>query len=155
LRVCINWTRFESFFLYCYANYNGLCIFSEQEYEYILLKLMKKKRCPNVYVSAPDSNTLYVYVLFITVFTVFRLLTDFVCLYDYEFWLSLCNIVRSSVILCLPLFMLFKKNYATYSISKTILKNFYHSNQTYKYNATDKVWENLLIELAFKHCICK
>jgi hypothetical protein len=27
----------------------------------------------------------------ITVFTVFRLLTDFVCLYNYEFWLSLCN----------------------------------------------------------------
>jgi hypothetical protein len=37
------------------------------------------------------------------VFTVFRLLTDFVCLYTYEFWLSLCYIVRSSVIL-LPLF---------------------------------------------------
>jgi hypothetical protein len=41
----------------------------------------------------------------ITVFTVFRLLTDFVCLYNYEFWLSLCKIVRSSVILVLPLFM--------------------------------------------------
>jgi hypothetical protein len=38
-------------------------------------------------------------------FTVFRLLTDFVCLYNYEFWLSLCKIVRSSVILLLPLFM--------------------------------------------------
>jgi hypothetical protein len=42
----------------------------------------------------------------ITVFTVFRLLTDFVCLYTYEFWLSLWKIVRSSVILLLPLFML-------------------------------------------------
>jgi hypothetical protein len=40
----------------------------------------------------------------ITVFTVFRLLTDFVCLYNYEFWLSLCKIVRSSVILLIPLF---------------------------------------------------
>ena len=40
----------------------------------------------------------------ITVFTVFRLLTDFVCLYTYKFWLSLCKIVRSSVILLLPLF---------------------------------------------------
>jgi hypothetical protein len=40
----------------------------------------------------------------ITVFTVFRLLTDFVCLYTYEFWLSLWKIVRSSVILLLPLF---------------------------------------------------
>ena len=39
----------------------------------------------------------------ITVFTVFRLLTDFVCLYTYEFWISLCKIVRSSVILLLPL----------------------------------------------------
>jgi hypothetical protein len=39
----------------------------------------------------------------ITVFTVFRLLTDFVCLYNYEFWLSLCKIVRSSVILLLPI----------------------------------------------------
>ena len=35
------------------------------------------------------------------VFTVFRLLTDFVCLYTYEF----CKIFRSSVILLLPLFM--------------------------------------------------
>ena len=39
----------------------------------------------------------------ITVFSVFRLLTDFVCLYTYEFWLSLWKIVRSSVILLLPL----------------------------------------------------
>ena len=44
----------------------------------------------------------------ITVFTVFRLLTDFVCLYTYEFWLSLCKIARSSVILLLPLFANFK-----------------------------------------------
>jgi hypothetical protein len=44
-----------------------------------------------------------VQVRVITVFTVFRLLTDFVCLYNYEFWLSLCKIVRSSVILLLPL----------------------------------------------------
>ena len=29
--------------------------------------------------------------------------TDFVCLYTYEFWLSLCMIARSSVILLLPL----------------------------------------------------
>jgi hypothetical protein len=39
----------------------------------------------------------------ITVFTVFRLLTDFVFLYTYEFWLSLWKIVQSSVILLLPL----------------------------------------------------
>ena len=33
-----------------------------------------------------------------------EMLTDFVCLYTYEFLLSLCKIVRSSVILLLPLF---------------------------------------------------
>ena len=41
------------------------------------------------------------------VFTVFRLLTDFVCLYNYEFWLFLCKIVRSSVILLLLLLKYF------------------------------------------------
>ena len=54
-----------------------------------------------------------VYYIFLTVFTVFRLLTDFVCLYNYEFGLSLCKIVRSSVILLLPLLTmigLIKKN---------------------------------------------
>jgi hypothetical protein len=40
----------------------------------------------------------------ITVFPVFRFLTDFVCLYTYEFWLSIWKIVRSSVILLLPLY---------------------------------------------------
>jgi hypothetical protein len=43
-------------------------------------------------------------VRIITVFTDFRLLTDLVCIYTYEFWLSLWKIVRSSVILLLPLF---------------------------------------------------
>jgi hypothetical protein len=43
----------------------------------------------------------------------FRLLTDFVCLYNYEFWLSLCKIVRSSVILLLPLFLM---NYYSHKI---------------------------------------
>ena len=42
------------------------------------------------------------------IITVFRLLTDFVCLYNYDFWLSLCKIVRSSVILLLPLFQVKK-----------------------------------------------
>ena len=40
-------------------------------------------------------------------FSVFQLLTDFVCLYNYEFWLSLCKIVPSSVVLLLPLFSVF------------------------------------------------
>ena len=39
----------------------------------------------------------------ITVFPFFQLLTDFVCLYNYEFCLSLWKIVRSLVILLLPL----------------------------------------------------
>ena len=43
----------------------------------------------------------------IKVFTVFRFLTDFVCLYTYEFWLSLCKIARSSVIFLLPLLSYF------------------------------------------------
>ena len=51
-------------------------------------------------------QTGYLYqVRVITVFTVFRLLTDFVCLYTYEFWPSLCKIVRSSVI-CYYLYLL-------------------------------------------------
>ena len=41
-------------------------------------------------------------------FSVFQLLTDFVCLYTYEFRLSLCTIVRSSVILLLPFFPSFQ-----------------------------------------------
>jgi len=45
-----------------------------------------------------------------TVFTVFRLLTDFAYLYIYEFWLALWKIVRSSVILLLPLFTKYYKN---------------------------------------------
>ena len=36
---------------------------------------------------------------------------DFVCLYNYEFWLSLCKIVRSSVILLLPLFVSKRTSY--------------------------------------------
>jgi hypothetical protein len=51
-----------------------------------------------------DMTELIADVRVITVFAVFRLLTDFVCLYNYEFGLSLCKIVRSSVILLLPLF---------------------------------------------------
>jgi hypothetical protein len=45
-------------------------------------------------------------VVCFAVFPVFRLLTDFVCLYNYEFCLSLWKIARCSVILLLPLFVL-------------------------------------------------
>ena len=54
----------------------------------------------------------------ITVFTVFRLLTDFVCLYNYEFWLSLYKIVRSSVILLLPLFSI---DYCSFEVIQQII----------------------------------
>jgi hypothetical protein len=47
----------------------------------------------------------------------FRLLTDFVCLYTYEFWLSLCKIVRSSVILLLPLIIIDIINFLQIGIS--------------------------------------
>ena len=52
--------------------------------------------------------------VFSNVFTVFRLLTDFVCLYTYAFWLSLCKIVRSSVILLLPSFIMSNMKRQTY-----------------------------------------
>jgi hypothetical protein len=58
----------------------------------------------------------------ITVFTVFRLLTDFVCLYTYEFWLSLWKIVRSSVILLLPIFVICVEYY----LSKIFCVNIMH-----------------------------
>jgi hypothetical protein len=59
-----------------------------------------------------------------TVFTVFRLLTDFVSLYTYEFWLSLCKIARSSVILLLPLFSLgnwFISRFLTITLSSKLI----------------------------------
>jgi hypothetical protein len=51
--------------------------------------------------STTQLQTMY-QVRVITGFTVFRFLTDFVCLYTYEFLFPLCKIVRSSVILLLP-----------------------------------------------------
>ena len=58
----------------------------------------------------------------ITVFTVFRLLTDFVCVYTYEFWLSLCNIVWSSIILLLPLLTITYRLSWNAEVNKTYLK---------------------------------
>jgi hypothetical protein len=46
----------------------------------------------------------------------FPLVTDFVCLYTYEFWLSLWKIVRSSVICYYP--YLFITQHANYQIHK-------------------------------------
>ena len=45
--------------------------------------------------------------------------------------------------------------YAKYSNSTKKFNNFDHYNQTYKYCAINRVWEDLLIEPAFKHHICK
>jgi hypothetical protein len=52
------------------------------------------------------STKFYIYL-----FLFIRLLTDFVCLYNYEFGLSLCKIVGSSVILLLPLFIIYLVKY--------------------------------------------
>ena len=69
----------------------------------ILIKvaLNTTKQQTNIYTNSDKqvSGNVYVYITGITL-----LLTDFVCLYTYEFWLSLCKIVRSSVIWLLPLF---------------------------------------------------
>jgi hypothetical protein len=62
-------------------------------------------------------------------------LTDFVCLYNYEFGLSLCKIVRSSVILLLPLF---NKNIHDLGIVISIRNA---SNNSYQYRNTD-YWAN-------------
>ena len=58
-------------------------------------------------------------------FSVFRLLTDFVCLYNYELLLSLCKIVRSSIILLLPLFVDISRIVYHYCLSFLFLSTFY------------------------------
>ena len=50
------------------------------------------------------TNYISNFLLYYAVFPVFRLLTDFVCLCTYEFWLSLWKIARCSLMLLLPLF---------------------------------------------------
>ena len=80
--------------------------------EQVLLSFREHLSSPPVFIGVRVTRSLVLYVCFVDrclsfCFTVFRLLTDFVCLYNYEFWLSLCKIVRSSVILLLPLFVLF------------------------------------------------
>ena len=62
----------------------------------------------------------YISIRVITVFPVFRLLTDFVCLYTYEFLLSHWKIVRSSVILLLPLFVTYVFSSWIYSVVQHI-----------------------------------
>jgi hypothetical protein len=72
-------------------------------------------------------------------FSVFRLLTDFVCLYTNEFWLSLWKIVRSSVIFVLPLLKInvIKKMEIICNNTRkiTILKNTSNKNVVIKFSA--------------------
>jgi len=70
-----------------------------------VIAILQHCRFSHICTTAPLKRKPIFYYI-ITVFTVFRLLTDFVCLYTYEFWLSLCKIVRSSVILLLPLLVM-------------------------------------------------
>jgi hypothetical protein len=84
----------------------------------------------------------YIFLRVITVFTVFQLLTDFVCLYTYEFWLSLSKVVRSSVILLLPylyhlsVFTIFwSLIYLTWYSVIAIMERTYTSGQLYYYNS--------------------
>ena len=55
-------------------------------------------------------NMTFNYIIFCTLIHDLQLYNDFVCLYTYEFWLSLCKIVRSSIILLLPFLTLYIVN---------------------------------------------
>ena len=61
-------------------------------------------------------------------FSVFWLLTDFVCLYTYEFWLSLCKIARSCYY---PYLVIFGLNLVSFhpKILKKIFNDFHLLNQ--------------------------
>jgi hypothetical protein len=90
----------------------------------LFIDIQADMKCPEIeYAYILLSNG---FVRVITVFTVFRLLTDFVCLYIYEFWLSLWKIVRSSVILLLPLFAFVLK---IYYILPLITNKYYRNNR--------------------------
>jgi hypothetical protein len=49
-----------------------------------------------------------------------------VCLYAYEFWLSLCKIVRSSVILLLPLLIIFINLHSLIPVQQYYMKKITH-----------------------------
>jgi hypothetical protein len=99
--------------------YMSYCLFTwiSQKKNIIRVHQVSKTFCPK-------QRTTTGTIKFITVFTVFRLLADFVCLYNYEFWLSLCKIVRSSVILLLPLFIKVKNKNTK---NTTLLEQFQNS----------------------------
>jgi hypothetical protein len=103
--------------------------------------------------------TLWVRV--ITVFTVFRLLTDFVCLYTYEFWLSLWKIVRSSIILLLPLYSTYQVQWGGWNIylepSKSTtpshLKYFNYESKCRKHSYVTHIFDICVDFLIFIHYI--
>ena len=68
--------------------------------------------------------------LLIAVFPVFRLLTDFVCLMIYEFYLSLWKIARCSVIFFLPLFL---------TIVFRLRHNYVYNKRNINYAMVDKI----------------
>ena len=72
-------------------------------------------------------------------FSVFRLLTDFVCLYTYEFWLSLCKIARSCYY---PYLVIFGLNLVSFhpKILKKIFNDFHLLNQSEAMQAILDVW---------------
>jgi hypothetical protein len=87
-------------------------------------------------------------------------LTDFVCLYNYEFWLSLCKIVRSSVILLLPLFhhrdAWYLHTDIIWSKLSTDIKELYHCSVWYhlKYRAFQYFdFERIIWKLFHKHIV--
>ena len=101
LNVCciyiISQTRLPTFTVYNPHFYGTMFIWWIWHYLHVLLS--RRKICLN-----PPFLWICLYqVKVITVFPVFRLLTHFVCLCTYEFWFSLWKIVRSLVILLLPL----------------------------------------------------
>jgi hypothetical protein len=91
--ICSYW-----YFCCSTGKYINIVLKFKVYHHYIIRYFWKTFRSLNAYIPP-----IYMRRTNYTVFTVFRLLTDFVCLYTYEFWLYLCKIVRSSVILLLPL----------------------------------------------------
>jgi hypothetical protein len=78
------------------------------------------------------------------------LLTDFVCLYTYEFWLSLCKIVRRSVILLLPLFRT-----TSFTFQPHVFINRKHTYMQYKSNNDGTDMNNFRIAIIYiQHKVC-
>jgi hypothetical protein len=68
----------------------------------------------------------YSQVRVITVFTVFRLLTDFVCLYNYEFWLSLCKCYINKLLCVFDFFLKHGNNWLCSKETTSLLCHICH-----------------------------